>query len=65
MDELHQYFGLLDLIGKAANMLDNLRMKPSDKISTYNVDFMRYAFQLDWKNSVLCHCYYWGLPNWI
>ena len=48
-----------------ANMLDNLHMKPSDKISTYNVDFMRYAFQLGWGNSVLCHCYYQGLPNWI
>ena len=46
-------------------MLDNLRMKPGDKISTYNVDFMRYASQLGWGNSVLCHCYYQGLPNWI
>ena len=58
MDELHRYFGLLDPIGKAANMLDNLRMKSSDKISTYNMDFMYYAFQLGWENSVLCHCYY-------
>jgi len=24
-------------------LLDNLRMKSGDKISTYNVDFMRYA----------------------
>ena len=40
-------------------------MKPGDKISTYNVDFMCYASQLDWGNSVLCHCYYQGLPNWI
>ena len=46
-------------------MLDNLYMKPSDKISTYNVDFMCYASQLGWENSVLCHCYYQGLPNWI
>jgi len=46
-------------------MLDNLHMKPSDKISTYNVDFMCYAFQLGWENSVLCHCYYQGLPNQI
>jgi len=44
----------LDLVGKAANMLDNLRMKPSDKISTYNVDFICYASQLGWRNSVLC-----------
>ena len=46
-------------------MLDNLHMKPSDKISTYNMDFMHYASQLGWRNSVLCHCYYQGLPNQI
>ena len=46
-------------------MLDNLRMKPGDKISTYNVDFMCYTSQLGWGNSVLCHRYYQGLPNWI
>ena len=65
VDELHRHFSLLDSIGEAANMLDNLRMKPGDKISTYNVDFMRYASQLGWENSVLCHHYYQGLPNWI
>jgi len=37
---------LLDPVGEAANMLDNLCMKPSNKISTYNVDFMYYASQL-------------------
>ena len=46
-------------------MLDNLCMKPSDKISTYNVDFMCYASQFGWENSVLYHRYYQGLPNWI
>ena len=65
VDELHQHFGLSDPVGKAANMLDNLHMKPGNKISTYNVDFMRYAFQLGWGNSVLCHHYYQGLPNQI
>jgi len=65
VDELHQHFGLSDPIGEVANMLDNLCMKPGDKISTYNVDFMRYASQLGWGNSVLCHCYYQGLPNRI
>ena len=43
VDELHRHFGLSDPIGEAANMLNNLYMKPGDKISTYNVDFMRYA----------------------
>ena len=65
MDELCRYFGLSDPVGEVANMLDNLRMKPGDKISTYNVDFMCYASQLGWGNSVLCHRYYQRLPNQI
>ena len=65
VDELHWYFGLSDSVGKVANMLDNLHMKLDDKISTYNVDFMCYASQLGWGNSILCYCYYQGLPNWI
>jgi len=44
MDKLYRHFGLLDPIGEVANMLDNLHMKPSDKISTYNMDFICYAF---------------------
>jgi len=55
----------LDPISEAANMLNNLHMKPGNKISTYNVDFMCYASQLGWGNSILCHCYYQGLPNRI
>ena len=46
-------------------MLDNLHMKPGNKISTYNMDFMHYTSQLGWGNSVLCHRYYQGLPNRI
>ena len=65
MDKLHQYFGLLDPIGEAANMLDNLYMRSGNKISTYNVDFMHYASQLGWGNSVLYHRYYQKLPNQI
>ena len=60
-----EILGLSDPVGEVANMLDNLHMKPSDKISTYNMDFMHYASQLGWRNSVLCHCYYQGLPNQI
>jgi len=65
VNELCRHFSLLDPVSKATNMLDNLHMKPGDKIFTYNVDFMCYASQLGWRNSVLCHCYYQGLPNWI
>jgi len=46
-------------------MLDNLCMKSGNKISTYNVEFICYASQLGWENSVLYHHYYQGLPNWI
>jgi len=63
VNELRRYFGLSDPVSKAANMLNNLHMKPNDKISTYNVDFMCYASQLDWGNSVLYHYYYQGLSN--
>jgi len=40
VDELHQHFSLSDSVGEVANMLDNLYMKPGDKIFTYNVDFI-------------------------
>jgi len=58
VNELRQHFGLSDPIGEAANMLDNLYMKPGGKISTYNMDFICYASQLGWENSVLCYHYY-------
>jgi len=35
-----------DPVGEAANMLDNLYMKPGNKISTYNVNFICYTSQL-------------------
>ena len=65
VDKLCRHFGLLDPVGEAANILDNLHMKPSNKIFTYNVDFMCYVSQLGWGNSILCHRYYKGLPNQI
>jgi len=65
VDELCQHFGLLNLIGEVANILDNLYMKSSNKILTYNVDFIYYVSQLGWRNSVLCYHYYQGLPNQI
>ena len=65
VNELHRHFSLSDPVDEVVNMLDNLHMKSSDKISTYNVDFIRYASQLGWRNSVLCHCYYQELPNQI
>jgi len=61
--ELRVHFGLLDPVGDAASLIDNLRMKPKDKIVTYNMEFMWYAAQLNWGDTVLCHCFYQGLPN--
>ena len=55
----------MDSVGEVANMLDNLHIKPDNKISTYNVDFICYTSQLGWENSVLCHCCYQMLSNWI
>ena len=51
VDKLCQHFGLSDSVGEVANMLDNLHIKPGNKISTYNLDFMCYASQLGWENS--------------
>jgi len=57
------HFGLSDLVGDATNLIDNLCMKLGDKISTYNVEFMQYAAQLNWGDTVLCYRFYQGLPN--
>ena len=43
VDELQVHFGLLDPVGDAANLIDNLCMKPGDKIAMYNVEFMWYT----------------------
>ena len=63
MDKLQVYFELSDPVGDAANLIDNLHMKPGDKIAIYNMEFMWYAAQLNWDDVVLCHCFYQGLPN--
>ena len=63
MDELQVHFGLLDLVRDAANLINNLHMNPEDKIAIYNVKFIQYATQLNWNNTVLCHCFYQGLAN--
>ena len=63
VNELQVHFRLLDLVEDTANLIDNLCMKPGDKITTYNVEFMQYAVQLNWGDLVLCYCFYQGLPN--
>jgi hypothetical protein len=61
--ELHLHFGISDPKGVAAEAIENLKMKPSNKMAVYNVEFMKYAGQLSWGNEILCYCYYKGLPN--
>lgn len=65
VNKLYQYFGFSHFVGEVANMLNNFCIKSSNKISTYNVDFICYIFQLDQGNSILCYHYYQGLSNQI
>jgi len=58
VEELQVHFGLLDPVGDAVNLINNLHIKPEDKIVTYNVEFMQYAAQLNWDDTVLCHYFY-------
>ena len=43
MNKLWVYFRLSDLVENATNLIDNLCMKPGDKIATYNMEFMQYT----------------------
>jgi len=63
VEELQVHFGLSDPVEDATSLINNLCMKPGDKIVTYNVDFMWYTAQLNWGDTVLCHRFYQGLPN--
>jgi len=47
VEELWVHFRLSDPVGDAANLIDNLCMKPGDKIATYNMEFMWYVAQLN------------------
>jgi len=40
VEQLRVHFRLSDPVGDAASLIDNLCMKPGDKIATYNVEFM-------------------------
>jgi len=63
VDKLQVHFGLSDPVENTTNLINNLRIKPEDNIATYNVEFMQYAAQLNWGDSVLCHRFYQGLSN--
>jgi len=40
VDELRVHFGLSDPVEDTTNLINNLCMKPGDKIAIYNVKFM-------------------------
>jgi hypothetical protein len=61
--ELKTHFGLADLQGESAELLEALKMKADEKITSYNVEFMRLASQLRWADNILCYRYYKGLPD--
>jgi len=63
VEELQVHFRLSDPVEDATNLINNLHIKPGDKIATYNMEFMQYAVQLNWGDTVLCHRFYQGLPN--
>ena len=46
MKELYYYFSLSNSIRDITVILNNLQMKSDNKIAIYNIEFMRYVFQL-------------------
>lgn len=61
--ELKMNFGITDIQGESTKLLENLKMRSSDKITMYNIEFMHLLSQLHWGDGVLCYCYYKGLPD--
>jgi hypothetical protein len=61
--ELKTHFGVADIKGEAAELLENLSMNSRDKLTTYNVEFMRLSSELTWGDDTLCYRFYKGLPD--
>ena len=62
---MHACFGIPDIVAEAAHSLDHLHMNSDDRITTYNIAFLRYSTELQWTENALCHRYYVGLPDHI
>ena len=58
MEELHSHFKLSNSVEDAAIILDNLQINSGE---TYNIEFIRYTFQLDQKDNIFYYWYYQGL----
>jgi hypothetical protein len=59
---LRRNFGPADPVGDAEDDIVNLRMKDTQRIAKYNVDFNRLAALTRWDDAPLRHAYYRGLP---
>jgi Ty3 transposon capsid-like protein/zinc knuckle protein len=62
VSELKTYFGSPDVVGEAESKLENLSMKPTQRIAKYLVEFNRHATITGWDNRALRHQFYRGLP---
>jgi hypothetical protein len=57
------YFGAPDIIGEAESKLENLVIKPNQRIAKYLVEFNRLDSITGWDNHALRHQFYHGLPG--
>ena len=62
VSELKTYFEAPDIVGEAESKLENLSMKPTQRIAKYLVEFNRLATITGWDNRALRHQFYRGLP---
>ena len=62
---LRNQFGPIDPTADAEDGIDNLKMKDTQRIVKYNVEFNRLSIQTGWDDSVLRHRYYSGLAERI
>ena len=61
VSELTTNFGPHDIVGDAENSLNNLKMKDTQKIMDYIVQFNSLTALVDWGDSALHHRFYNGL----
>jgi Retrotransposon gag protein len=61
VSELKTYFGSLEVTGEAKTKLENLSMKPTQRIAKYFVESTRLSTLTGWDNRALRHQFYHGL----
>jgi len=63
--ELRTHFGVVNQKTEAAEKLENLKMKNSDRIVVYSTEFMKNSAMLNWGDEALAFRFYRGLPPWL